>query len=87
MECRSKANEAIAIFTKIPGAGDRLGRSYFRKYLILKALGKSKLAIEALTLAQNERLELVGSGVTAKNSMEEHDSMEAYDSLVSYYNR
>jgi hypothetical protein len=74
-------DEAIAIFTNISGAGDRLARSHFRKYLILEDLGKNEAASDALSLAQKERHDLVGSEAESKNSM------EAYDSLVSYYNK
>ncbi|EEP78480.1 predicted protein [Uncinocarpus reesii 1704] len=72
---------AITIFHSVPGAEDRVARSYFRKHLILKEMQQDGEAKKALVEAQNYRKALVGHGQAGT------DSMADYDSLVSYYNK
>ncbi|KAI1150932.1 hypothetical protein F4825DRAFT_424777 [Nemania diffusa] len=72
---------AITIFTHIPGADDRCARSYFRKYLILAELNRKDLADAALTEA-NQLLAELSNAQEPRNT-----SLKTYDALVSYYNK
>ncbi|OAA53932.1 Tetratricopeptide-like helical [Niveomyces insectorum RCEF 264] len=73
---------AIKIFEKVPGAEDRLARSYFRKYLLMKTSQEDE-ASKALSAAKRYRKILVGEEQDSKDT----DTMEDYNLLVSYYNR
>jgi hypothetical protein len=77
---RTSVTNAIKIFTQVPGAEDRVSRSYFRKHLILKELGRDEKAGEALCEARRLRQELTSQETCG-------DTIQEYDSLVSYYNK
>ncbi|KAI8960371.1 hypothetical protein F5Y11DRAFT_358551 [Daldinia sp. FL1419] len=71
-------NLAINIFQGVAKAEDRVARSCFRKYLILTSLEDHEGATEALNKARNIRKTLISDTQTT------NDTMEEYDSLVSY---
>ncbi len=72
---------AIKIFLTVAGAEDRIARSYFRKYLILSEMDYDDESAKALAKARSYRRTLTGKGQV------EDDTVEVYDSLVSYYNK
>jgi tetratricopeptide (TPR) repeat protein len=76
----TSVTNAIEIFTQVPGAEDRISRSYYRKHLILKEMGQDENAGVALSEARRFRQELIGQETRG-------DTMREYDSLVSYYNK
>jgi hypothetical protein len=72
--------KALSLFRKIPLADDRVARCLFRKHLILSDMSRGDDAGQSLNEARQLKQELQGS-------WSEDDTMEDYDSLVSYYNK